>query len=129
MINDVVGRAGVRVTLRGWDINLGGVRSTIAKTIAAVEPLEKQAKAYADAMEAAGKASGSEVVNAALLGFGQHHLYTLPLLARRTSNCIRGVTLATNAYLAGDREMAERAHRTALTAPRPEDLLRKGRRK
>jgi len=115
------------VTLRGWDIDLPGIRSTISKTIAAIEPLEKHAKTYADALDAAGDASGSNVVQAAVTGFGQHHLFTLPLLAKRTSNCIRGLTLAANAYVAGDEEMAERAHRMALKAPRPEDLLRKGR--
>lgn len=112
------------MTLRGWDVQLGGVRSTIAKTIAAVEPLEKQAKSYVSAMEAAGKASGSGVVQTALNGFIQHHLYTLPLLSLRTSNCIRGATLAANAYVTGDEEMAERADRTATKAPTVEELLR-----
>ncbi|MFI0485003.1 DUF6507 family protein [Actinomadura sp. 9N215] len=110
------------MAIPGWNIEVAGVRSAIARTIAAIEPLENQAKTYIDAASSAGTASGSSLINKALLGFGEHHQYTLALAAKRTSNCIRGVTLATNAYLRADAEMAEKAQRNARVAPTPADL-------
>ncbi|MFD0692104.1 DUF6507 family protein [Actinomadura fibrosa] len=112
------------MAIEGWNIHVAGVRSALARTIAAIEPLKGHAETYGDAMYSAGYASGSDRIKAALAGFGEHHQYTLAFAAKRTSNCIRGATLATHAYLTGDEEMAENAQRNAGRAPTPADLRR-----
>ncbi|RKS76558.1 hypothetical protein BZB76_1914 [Actinomadura pelletieri DSM 43383] len=110
------------MAIDGWNIEVAGIRAAVARTIAAIEPLEGQAKTYLDAASSAGTASGSGRINEALLGFAQHHKYTLALATKRTANCVNGVTRATNAYLRGDAEMAEAAQRNARIAPTPADL-------
>ncbi|MBT2210793.1 DUF6507 family protein [Actinomadura sp. NEAU-AAG7] len=110
------------MAIPGWDIEITGIRSAVARTIGAIDPLEGHAKTYTDALYDAGYSSGSDRVKQALAGFGEHHRYTLPLVVVRTSNCIRAVTTATNAYLRADEEMAERAQRNAQKAPRVADL-------
>ncbi|MDL4773659.1 MULTISPECIES: DUF6507 family protein [Thermomonosporaceae] len=110
------------MSIPGWNIDVAGVRSAQARTIAAIEPLQGYAETYGEALWSAGYATGSDRITQALDGFGEHHRHTLPLAAKRTSNCIRGATLATNAYLSADEEMAARAQHNATIAPRPDQL-------
>ncbi|RSN52824.1 DUF6507 family protein [Actinomadura sp. WAC 06369] len=114
------------MTIRGWDISVPGVRSAIARTMAAAEPLPAHDRTYRDALVHAGDLTRSDRIKAALAGFGTHHQYTLALAVQRTSNCIEGVTNATNAYLRGDQEMAEEAQRSARVAPTSADLPKPG---
>jgi hypothetical protein len=112
------------VAIPGWKIDPPGVRSALVKTIAAISPMKEHATTCAEALYSAGYATGSDRVKQALAGFSEHHQYTIPLVFKRTSNCLRGATLATNAYLLADREMAERAQHNAVAAPTVEQLGR-----
>ncbi|MCP2337578.1 DUF6507 family protein [Actinomadura rupiterrae] len=110
------------MAIPGWNIEPLGVRSALSKTITAIQPMEGYARTCGEALYDAGYASGSDRVKAALAGFSDHHRNTIPLIFKRTSNCVRGAALATNAYLRADEEMAARAQRNAIAAPRVEDL-------
>jgi glycerol kinase len=103
-----------------WDIDPAGVRSVVTRTAGVAEAFEGQAQTYAARLRSAAAASGSQLVGQALADFANHNQHAFAAAVGRTTRVLGAAVAATNAYLAGDLEMAERAQRNATaSAPTP----------
>lgn len=105
--------------MTGWDIDPAGVRAVVTRTQSAGDGFATAAATYQTGARQAAANCDSPIVVQALAGFATHHEHTLPALMSRTYRALTGAVKATNAYLTGDLEMAERAQRHAARTPTP----------
>lgn len=98
-----------------WDIEPAGVRGVVSRTQAAGQGFEKAGRLYASGARNAAGSAGSPIVTLALQSFAKHHRTTLTGLVDKTVASLTAAVGATNAYLDGDLEMAERAQRHGAT--------------
>lgn len=119
--------------MTGWDISPAGVRSVISTVREAAEAMNEGITLYGrsvqGAMESAGSlapgdrgpASGSGtptgLVSVALAEFAAGSEQDVAFLPLRAGNSANGAIEATNAYLAGDLELAWNAQRQATLPP------------
>lgn len=105
--------------MTGWDIDPAGVRAVVTRTQSAGKGFATAATTYQTGAKQAAANCDSPIVVQALVVFATHHEQTLPTLMGRTYTTLTGTVKATNAYLTGDLEMAERAQRHATHNPTP----------
>jgi Family of unknown function (DUF6507) len=103
-----------------WDIDPAGVRSVVTRTAGVADAFQGQAETYAARLQSAANASGSQLVGQALVDFASHNQRAFAEVVERTTRVLGAAVAATNAYLAGDLEMAERAQRNATATPAPD---------
>jgi hypothetical protein len=96
-----------------WDIDPAGVRAVVTRTAAVAEAFQGQAETFGARLTSAANASGSRLVGQALVDFAEHHRHAFSAAVDRTAKVLGAAVAATNAYLEGDLEMAERAQRNA----------------
>ena len=96
-----------------WDIDPAGVRAVVTRTAGVAEAFQGQAETFATRLISAANASGSRLVGQALVDFAEHHRHAFSSAVDRTAKALGAAVAATNAYLEGDLEMAERAQRNA----------------
>jgi hypothetical protein len=96
-----------------WDIDPAGVRAVVTRTAGIAEAFEGQAATYATRLQSAANASGSQLVGQALVDFAGRNEHAFRDVVDRTVSVLGGAVAATNAYLAGDLQMAEQAQRNA----------------
>lgn len=99
-----------------WDIDPLGVRAVVQRTQAAAAGFTRGGKKYQSGAQQAAATCDSPIVTQALAIFAEHHQDTLAYLVTKTAAALTGAVKATNAYLVGDLEMAERAQRQAVRA-------------
>ena len=102
-----------------WDIQPSGVRSVLARTEAVAAEFEGQMTSLNTGMEGAAGECSSGIVASALAGFAQSAAGNINFVFTRTGACMTGAAGATNAYLAGDTEMAANSQAAATAAPDP----------
>jgi len=85
---------------------------------------EGQLRSVNTALEGAVGQSSSEIVAAAVSGFLQSSVMpAVGFVFARTGACLSGAAQATNAYVAGDLEMAANAQAAASAAPDPRAMM------
>lgn len=129
-----------------WDIDPTGVQATLSTTGDAGGELEKAATSLVNHVSGAAEAAGTAVpggsfngpmigpvaagtprvpvgpVAAALSTYLTDRQKKIAFMALRTVDSVNGAAKATNAYLTGDLEMAERAQQTALKETKVPDM-------
>jgi hypothetical protein len=100
-----------------WDIDPAGVRGVVTRTTGEARAFEGQATTYADKMQSAVTASGSQIVGQALVDFATYRQTAFSDLTSTTSRVLTGAVEATLAYMHGDLQMAETAQKNAVTDP------------
>ncbi|MGF1432121.1 DUF6507 family protein [Kitasatospora sp. LaBMicrA B282] len=124
--------------MTGWDIQVDAVRGVLNNTAGKAGDFQGEFTDYFNAMvSAAGHAgtmqpggtpkSGSAgPVGAALSEFVNDTQKDLAYLPARSAECINATVKATQAYIAGDLQMAADAQSSAQQAPQLPDLTGKG---
>lgn len=102
-----------------WNIQPAGVRSVLASTEGVAAEFEGQAKSLNAALGGAAAESSSGIVAAALDGFARSVGGSITFVFTRTGASLGAAAHATNAYVAGDLEMAANAQTAATAAPDP----------
>lgn len=102
-----------------WNIQPAGVQSVLAGTEGVATEFEGQVKSLNAALGGAAAESSSGIVAAALEGFAQSVGGSITVVFTRTGACLGAAAQATNAYVAGDLEMAANAQAGASAAPNP----------
>ncbi|MEW1892646.1 DUF6507 family protein [Streptomyces sp. NPDC048567] len=123
-----------------WDIDPGGVRRVLKKTAEVGGEFKTEFTSYNDHLVGSATSAGTMVLGGteipkggafgpvaqALQEFQQHTLKDLQFLPVRAAKSMTGARLATEAYLAGDLEMAKNKQEQYSKAPTPEELKGKG---
>ncbi|MFI5726152.1 DUF6507 family protein [Streptomyces cyaneofuscatus] len=119
-----------------WDIRPGGVRGVLSRTAEVGGKFEDEFVSYGEGLAGAAKWAGTMVLGGtelpkggafgpvaqALKEFQDRTKNDLRFLPVRTAKSITGARLATEAYLAGDLEMAKNKQEQYAKAPTPEEL-------
>ncbi|WP_026253039.1 DUF6507 family protein [Streptomyces sp. PsTaAH-124] len=119
--------------MSGWDLKPQGISGVLKTTGESASHLETYGKAFGEHLTSAatyagtisadsgggkdGKGQGG-LVALALSQWAEHASKDLQFVAARAGKSLQGVVDATTAYLNGDEEMAARAQRAALKAPK-----------
>ena len=125
--------------MSGWDLKPQGISGVLKTTGESASHLETYGKAFGEHLTSAatyagtisadsgggGGSGGGEdgkgpggLVALALSQWAEHASKDLQFVAARAGKSLQGVVDATTAYLNGDEEMAARAQRAALKAPK-----------
>jgi hypothetical protein len=119
-LGPVRGLLGVVWAMPRWDISPSRVQGVLGQTEAVAQEFEPQLRAMNSALQGAAGESSSQIVAGALSGFATESAGpALQSVFERTSACMSGAALATNAYVEGDLEMARNAQSAASAAPDP----------
>jgi hypothetical protein len=127
----------------GWDLHPQGISHVLRTTGDAASHLEGQAKSFGTHLQAAAESAGTVSADApaqggsgsggsgsggkgqagglvalALAQYAERASKDLQWIAARAGKSLQGAADATTAYLHGDEEMAARAQRAALAAPK-----------
>lgn len=105
--------------MAAWDIDPAGVQRVLAATEGLATEFDGQVTALNAGMEGAMTQSGSDLVAGALADFGASQSRNIEFVFTRTGAAINGAAQATNAYVAGDEQMAVNAQAAAASAPDP----------
>ncbi len=122
--------------MTGWDISPSGVEFVTSLVQDAMDDVAKDVKAYGTDVESAATAAGTisgpycgaaptGPIGAALALFVERTAGDALFLGARAAKSVNGAHEATAHYVLGDEEMAARAQRRALAAPKI-DLPGKG---
>jgi len=103
--------------MSAWDIDPAGVNGVISKTKGHADDFEGHLKSISTAMEGGAAGSASEIVAGAINGFVEHITPDVTFVVQRSGAVMNAAVDATNAYIAGDLEMAANAQRSATIAP------------
>lgn len=106
-----------------WDIRPGGVQGVLAATEGVAAEFETQMTTLRSGLEGAVAQSSSEPVSAALMELAEAQARNTEFVFTRTGACLNGAAQATNAYVAGDEEMAATAQAAAASAPDPTAMM------
>lgn len=99
-----------------WRITPQGVEDVLLKVSAVAQTLSGAVDGLPAKAESALAATGnSPVIGDALVGFFEHHRPTLEAVGNRIDSSVNGALLATQAYLAGDEEMAAQHQEAAAS--------------
>ncbi|CAL9486419.1 DUF6507 family protein [Streptomyces pilosus] len=115
--------------MTGWDISPSGVEFVTSLVQDAMDDVAKDVKAYGTDMESAATSAGTisgpycgaaptGAIGAALALFVERTTADVLFLGARAAKSVNGAHEATAHYAVGDEEMAARAQRRALAAPR-----------
>ncbi|MFC9889061.1 DUF6507 family protein [Streptomyces pilosus] len=115
--------------MTGWDISPSGVEFVTSLVQDAMDDVAKDVKAYGTDMESAATSAGTisgpycgaaptGAIGAALALFVERTAADVLFLGARAAKSVNGAHEATAHYAVGDEEMAARAQRRALAAPK-----------
>ena len=107
-----------------WDISPAGVAGVLTRIEGVASEFEGQMTSLNTALEGAVGQSSSEIVASAVSGFLERSATpAIGFVFARTGACMSGAANATNAYVAGDLEMAANAQASASAAPDPRAMM------
>ena len=102
-----------------WDIQPGGVQGVLAATEGVAAEFDPEMATLRSGLEGAVAQCSSEPVSAALVELAAAQGRNTEFVFTRTGACLNGAAQATNAYIAGDEQMAANAQAAASSAPDP----------
>lgn len=100
-----------------WDIHPTEVAGVLGATETAAKGFEEQITTLNAGLQSAASQTSSELVATALAEFATAQTGHLQFVFTRTGACLTGAAGATNAYVAGDEQMAANAQSAAYAAP------------
>lgn len=109
--------------MAAWDISPSGVQEIVGATGLFEAEFESQLLALDTDLGGGAEQAASDPIATALVGWMDAARPDLMFLPGRTRSCREAAVAATNAYVAGDLEMAANAQAAAAAAPDPRALL------
>ncbi len=106
--------------MAAWDIEPGGVHGVVAATAGIAAEFDTHAATLNTAIDGAGAECSSGLVAGSLTELAAAQAVQVEGVYARTNACLAGARNATDAYIAGDLQMAANAQTAASSAPVPD---------